>query len=74
MNVKTLKDSPEKLNECVELIEQAFGYNDNYSYKEDFSPLFHEHNLQNCYFIEEEGLKLGIVIGTMELYSIKQGE
>ena len=56
MNVKTLKESPEKLNECVELIEQAFGYNDNYSYKEDFSPLFHEHNLQNCYFIEEEGL------------------
>ena len=56
MNVKTLKDSPEKLNECVELIEQAFGYNDNYSYKEDFSPLFHEHNLQKCYFIEEEGL------------------
>jgi hypothetical protein len=25
-------------------------------------------------FIEEEGLKLGIVIGTMELHSIKQGE
>tara|TARA_R100001086_G_scaffold238958_1_gene164040 strand:+ start:11 stop:292 length:282 start_codon:yes stop_codon:yes gene_type:complete len=28
----------------------------------------------NLDFIEEEGLKLGIVIGTMELHSIKQGE
>ncbi len=54
MNVKTLKDSPEKLNECVALIEGAFGYGDNYSYKEDFSPIFHEHNLQNCFFIEED--------------------
>mgnify|MGYP003135729977 FL=1 len=28
----------------------------------------------NLDFIEEEGLKLGIVIGTMELHSINQGE
>lgn len=54
MNVKTLKDSPQKLNECIELIEQAFGYDDKNSYKDDFSPLFHEHNLENCYFIEED--------------------
>jgi len=54
MNVKTLKESPEKLNECVELIELAFGYQNGHSYKEDFSPLFHEHNLENCYFLEED--------------------
>lgn len=54
MNVKTLKDSPEKLNECVALIEKAFDYSDNYSYKEDFSPIFKESNLQNCFFIEED--------------------
>ncbi len=56
MNVKTLKDSPKKLNECIELIEQAFGYGDGHSYKEDFSPIFHDHNLDNCYFLEEEGV------------------
>ncbi len=54
MNVKTLKDSPQKTSECVELIEQAFGYDNQYSYKDDFSPLFHEHNLENCFFIEED--------------------
>ena len=55
MNVKTLSDSPEKMNECIELIEKAFGYEENHSYKDDFSPLFDEKNLPYCYFLEEEG-------------------
>jgi len=39
-----------------------------FSQSEDYQ---HYNNLD---FIEEEGLKLGIVIGTMELHSINQGE
>jgi len=54
MNVKTLKESPHKLHECVELIEQAFNYKDGNSYQEDFSSIFHHQNLQNCFFIEED--------------------
>lgn len=56
MNVKTLNESPSKLTECIELIEQAFDYEDSNSYKEDFSSIFHHQNLQNCFFIEEDGL------------------
>jgi hypothetical protein len=55
MNVKTLKESPDKLNECVSLIEEAFRYDDQYSYKEDFSLLLQEENYANCYFLEEDG-------------------
>ncbi len=55
MNVKTLKEMPNKLNECVSLIESAFNYNDTYSYKEDFSLLLQEENYENCFFIMEEG-------------------
>ena len=33
-----------------------------------------EHEFNNLDFIEEEGLKMSIIIGTIELHSIKQGE
>jgi hypothetical protein len=33
-----------------------------------------EYEFNNLDFIEEEGLKMSIIIGTIELYSIKQGE
>ena len=39
-----------------------------------FSQIDDYQQYNNLDFIEEEGLKLGIVIGTMELHSIKQGE
>jgi hypothetical protein len=39
-----------------------------------FSQSIDYQQYNNLDFIEEEGLKLGIVIGTMELHSINQGE
>jgi hypothetical protein len=55
MNVLTLNDRPEKLEECLSLITTAFNYPDKYSYKEDFALLTQTKNHSNCYFIEEEG-------------------
>jgi predicted N-acetyltransferase YhbS len=53
MNVKILSEKPEKLNECVTLIEKSFEYKEDHSYVEDFSLLFDKKNYQNCYFLEE---------------------
>jgi len=54
MNVKNLNDNPEGLNSCLKLIENSFNYPTEHSYKEDFSLLFHENNLKNCFFLESE--------------------
>lgn len=55
MNVKTLSDSPQKLNDCIMLIEQSFNYDEDESFKEDFSPLVDHLNHENCYFLEDNG-------------------
>ena len=54
MNVLTLNDKPEKLQECLELITQAFNYPPDHSYKDDFALLVEEANHSNCYFIEQD--------------------
>ncbi|MCF8058232.1 MAG: GNAT family N-acetyltransferase [Bacteriovoracaceae bacterium] len=54
MNVKTLAEMPERLNECVTLIEKSFGYGEADSFIDDFSLLIDERNYQHCYFLIEE--------------------
>ncbi len=54
MNVLTLNNFPDKLNECLELISSAFNYPKEYSYKDDFALLTHKSNHSNCYFIQED--------------------
>jgi len=61
MNVHTLSDKPEKIEECLELITHSFNYPDDYSYKEDFALLVDQSNHGNCYFIEQEG----VVVATL---------
>ncbi len=56
MNVKTLAECPEKLNECLLLIEESFNYDQSHSFKEDFALLIDKENFQNCYFLLEEDL------------------
>lgn len=55
MNIKTLHENPQKINDCVELIEKAFNYDGNNSYRDDFPQLFFPQNLSHCYFLEEDG-------------------
>jgi hypothetical protein len=54
MNIRTLENKPEKLQECLNLIEKSFEYDSSYSFKEDFSLLINESNYKNCFFIEQE--------------------
>lgn len=54
MNVKTLAEMPQKLNECIELIENSFDYDNQHTIKEDFNVLFEESNFENCYFLLEQ--------------------
>lgn len=53
MNVKTLAENPNKMNECLLLIEESFNYDKNHSYKEDFALLTDSQNHENCYYLEE---------------------
>ncbi len=54
MNINTLNNAPERLQECLDLIEKSFGYDYKHSFKEDFSLLISESNYQNCFFIEQD--------------------
>lgn len=54
MNVKTLAECPDDIEDCLALIEDSFNYEEQYSYKEDFSLLLDERNHKNCYFIKDE--------------------
>ena len=54
MDVKTLAESPDDIEDCLALIEDSFNYEKEYTYKEDFSLLLEERNHKNCYFLKEE--------------------
>lgn len=53
MNVKTLAECPDDIEDCLALIEDSFNYEDQYNYKDDFSLLLDERNHSNCYFIKD---------------------
>lgn len=54
MNIRTLENYPERLQDCLTLIEKSFEYDSSYSFKEDFKLLINESNFKNCFFIEQE--------------------
>lgn len=54
MNIRTLENSPERLQDCLTLIEKSFEYDSNFSFKEDFNLLINKPNYKNCFFIEQE--------------------
>ncbi len=54
MEIQSLYNRQDKLNEYINVIETEFNYTNPYSYKVDFAPLFNQSNLQNCLFLEEE--------------------
>ena len=53
--VKTLQQVPNKLEECLKLIENSFNYESPYSFKDDFELLIHESNWSNCFLLEADG-------------------
>ncbi len=51
LSIYTLKERPNLYKDLIKLIEEGFGYVENYSFQEDFAPLVHESNYENLYMI-----------------------
>ena len=51
MRYSTLAQCPHLKEEVFSLVEREFGYDPNHSFQEDFLPLVHESNWENCHLV-----------------------
>ena len=54
MRITNLKESPNFFDQCIEVIEDAFDYEETFNFKHDFNTLIQKENLENCFFIVEK--------------------
>ena len=61
MHVNNLKNDPNRLTDCIKLIENSFKYSEEHSFSRDFNLLVDKSNHHNCYFVEENDQVLATV-------------
>lgn len=66
MLITTLKQSPHLVSKTLALIEHAFHYSRENSFRVDFAPLMRESNHHNCFVMLDENEKLVAHIGVCE--------